>query len=161
MNYRLMFVTVLLGVLLVLVGCGGVASTASGAPGSQSSPSASQAVATTVPTQVVHVTLSDNGIDADRSTLYADMPYHFVVTNTGQVAYQFMMGEGGWNADHMPMGWRHQMTPYRAYQIAPGETKTFDYTFPASPVGPRFGFGCYQQGSQAGMWYPFTVQSHP
>ncbi len=163
MNYRPMFLIVLGAVLLVLVGCSGVASTPSGTPGSQAS-------ATTISAQVVHVTLTDSRINADHSTLYAGMPYHFVVTNTGQVAYQFMMGQGGWQSDHMPMGWQHdhmpmgwqhQMTSYRSYQIAPGATKTFDYTFPASATGPRFGFGCYQQGWQEGMWYPFTVQPHP
>jgi uncharacterized cupredoxin-like copper-binding protein len=173
MNYRPMFLIVLGAVLLVLVGCSSVVSTPSGTPGSQSAPSASataptpttppgsQASATTTSAQVVHVTLTDSRINADHSTLYAGMPYHFVVTNTGQVTYQFMMGQGGWQSDHMPMGWQHQMTPYRSYQIAPGATTTFDYTFPASATGPRFGFGCYQQGGQEGMWYPFTVQPHP
>jgi uncharacterized cupredoxin-like copper-binding protein len=148
MKYRFMFVMVLGAVLLVLAGCAGVTGTAS---------------ATTTPSQaqVVHVTLSDGGIGADHSTFYAGMPYHFVVTNTGQVAYQFVMGPGGWGCCHMPMGWRHRMTPYLSSQIAPGETKTFDYTFPASAVGPRFGFGCSQQGWQGGMWYPSTIQPHP
>ncbi len=87
------------------------------------------------------------------------MPYHFVVTNTGQTAYQFMMGQGGgWGYGHMPMGWRHMMTPYQSYQIAPGATQTFDYTFPASATGQPFGFGCFPMGMQGGMWYPFTIQ---
>jgi uncharacterized cupredoxin-like copper-binding protein len=109
----------------------------------------------------VHVTLSDQQVSADRSTLYAGMPYRFVVTNTGQVAYQFMMGRGGWGYGHMPMGWRHQMTAYQSYQIAPGATQTFDYTFPPSAVGQPFGFGCSPMGRQGGMWYPFTIQPHP
>ncbi len=157
MNYRRMFVLILGAVLLVLAGCAGVGSTA---PGGQPAPSAQ---ASTAPSQaqVVHVTISDGGITADPSTFSAGTPYHFVVTNTGQVTYHFMMGRGGWGCCHMPMGWRHQMTPYLSSQIAPGETKTFDYTLPTSAVGPSFGFGCYQQGEQAGMWYPATVQPGP
>jgi uncharacterized cupredoxin-like copper-binding protein len=108
-----------------------------------------------------HGTISDSGITAGPSTFSAGTPYHFVVTNTGQATYHFLMGRGGWGCCHMPMGWRHQMTLYLSYQIAPGETKTFDYTLPTSAVGPSFGFGCYQQGEQAGMWYPVTVQLHP
>ncbi len=157
MNYRLMFIMILGAVLLVLAGCAGVGSTASGgqpAPSAQASTAPSQA-------QVVQVTISDSGITADPSTFSAGMPYHFVVTNTGQVTYQFLMGRGGWGCCHMPMGWRHQMTVYLSSPIAPGETKTFDYTLPASAVGPSFGFGCYQQGEQAGMWYPVTVQPGP
>ncbi len=156
MNSRLRFVIVLAVGLLLLVGCG--ASTTSGTSSGPPAPSVSS---TPSGGQVVHVTLSDNGISADRSTFYVGMPYHFVVTNTGRVTHQFMMGQRGWQGDHMPMGWQHQMTPYWSSQIAPGATTTFDYTFPASAVGPRIGFGCSQMGWQEGMWYPSTVQPQP
>ncbi len=148
MKYRLGFIMILEIALLVLAGCGSAAST----------PSGSQASAATTSAQTVHVTVSDQQISADRSTLYAGMPYHFVVTNTGQVTSQFIMGQGGsgWQDNHMPMGWQHQMMGYVSYQIAPGATQTFDHTFPASAVGHPYGFGC-QMGRQS-MWYPFTVQ---
>lgn len=158
MKYRQSFVVVLGAVLLVLlVGCGGVGSTASSG---QASPTAQ---ASTAPSQAqtVHVTLSGGGITADPSTFSAGTPYHFVVTNTGQVTYQFVMGLGRWGCCQMPMGWQHQMSTYYSSQIAPGETKTFDYTLPASAVGPYFGFGCWQMGMQGGMWYRTTVQPHP
>ena len=138
MKYRFLIVTVLGAVLLFLAGCGGVASTPA-------------AVA-----QVVNVALSDQQISADRSTFVPGQPYHFVVTNTGQVAHQFMMTPQGWNYDHMSMDQRHHVALYMYDQIAPGATRTFDYTFPASAVGQSFGFACYQNGSA--MWYPFTVQ---
>ncbi len=171
-NFRLVLSLGLLAVLSLLAGCSGVASTASGGQAPQTTASASvatptsagavqTATATPVSAQVVQVTISDQQISADRSTLYMGIPYHFVVTNTSQAPYQFMMGQGGWNDGHMPMGWRHQMTPYWSAQIAQGATTTFDYTFPAGAVGPRFGFGCYQQGAIGGMWYPLTIQSHP
>ncbi len=122
-----------------------------------------QMVTTPASSQVVHVTLSDQQISADRSTFYAGMTYHFVVTNSGQVAHQFMMGPWGWDYGHMGMGQRHQMAWYMYDQVAPGQTRTFDYTFPATAVGQRLGFACYQQGccDEAGMWYAFTVQPHP
>ncbi len=60
---------------------------------------------------------------------------------------------------HMGMGQRHQVALYMNDQVAPGATKTFDYTFPTSAVGQHLGFACYQQGSD--MWYAFTVQPHP
>ncbi len=61
MKYRLMFVMILGAVLLVLAGCSSVGSTSSG----------SQAPTTTALAQVVHVTLSDQQISADRSTFRA------------------------------------------------------------------------------------------
>lgn len=160
MKYRLMLVVILLAALLVLAGCGGAASTPQGTQPTQP-PSTTGAATPTTPSQaqVVRVTISDNGISADRSTFTVGMPYHFVVTNTGQATSQFMMGRGGWGwqNDRMPMGWQHQMMAYQSYQIAPGATQSFDYTFPASAVGQPFGFGC-QMGGQRGMWYPTVVQ---
>ncbi len=122
-----------------------------------------QTVTTPASSQVAHVTLSDQQVSADRSTFYAGMTYHFVVTNSGQVAHQFMMTPRGGDYGHMSMGQRHQMAWYMYDQVAPGETKTFDYTFPASAVGQSLGFACYQQGccDEGGMWYSFTVQAHP
>ena len=145
MKYRHLFIVVLGAILLVLAGCGSLASTRA-------------ALA-----QTVHVTLSDQQITADRSTFTPGQPYHFVVSSTGKVAHQFMMTPRGWDYDHMSMGERHHVALYMYDQIAPGETKTFDYTFPASVVGQRFGFACYQWGccGESGMWYPFTVQPHP
>ncbi len=161
MKYRLMFVVVPLVALLVLTGCAGATSTPQGAqPTQPSSTTAAASPTTPAQAQVVHVTVTDNGVSADRSTFAVGMPYHFVVTNTGQAAYQFMMGRGGWGwrNDHMPMGWQRQMMAYQSFQIAPGATQTFDYTFPASAVGQPFGFGCYRMGGQGGMWYPSVVQ---
>jgi uncharacterized cupredoxin-like copper-binding protein len=143
MKYRRMFVLVLGAILLVLAGCSTIASTSTAL--------------------VVHVTLSDQQISADHSTFTPGQPYHFVVTNTGRVAHQFMMTPRGWDYDHMSMGERHHVALYMYDQVAPGTTRTFDYTFPASAVGQSYGFASYQQGccDETGMWYPFTVQPHP
>jgi len=142
MKSRVMFIVVLVlgALLLVLAGCSTIAST----PGELA--------------QAVHVTLSDQQISADRSTFTPGQLYHFVVTNTGQVAHQFMMTPRGWDYDHMSMGERHHVALYMYDQVAPGQTKTFDYTFPASAVGQSYGFAYYQQGTD--RWYPFAVQPH-
>jgi uncharacterized cupredoxin-like copper-binding protein len=145
MRYRVLFTLVLFTALLGLAGCSGVNSTTTAA-------------------QVVHVTLSDGKIMADQSTFSAGTPYHFVVTNTGRVAHQFMMVPmGDWNYNQMSMQERHQHALYMYDQINPGETKTFDYTFPVSAVGQHYGFACYQEGccGEGGMWADFTVQQHP
>ena len=70
---------------------------------------------------------------------------------------------GDWDYDHMSMQERHQRAFYMYDQVAPGETKTFDYAFPASAVGRRYVFACYQEGccNEDGMWAGFTVQQHP
>lgn len=141
-------------VLLVLSACAGVTNTPTGSP----------ATGTMASAQVVHVTLTDRQITADRSTFSVGTPYHFVVQNQGQVAHQFLFAPiGDWDYDHMSMEERHHKALYMDDQVAPGETKTFEYTFPASAVGQHYGFGCYGPGHDdaAGWWYPLTVQPHP
>ena len=110
--------------------------------------------------QVIHVTVSDQQITADHATFYVGQPYRFVVTNTGRITHEFMMAQQGGDYGHMSTDERHHAALYMYDQIAPGQTKSFDYTFPASAVGHTYGFACYQWESHddQGMWHSFEVR---
>jgi uncharacterized cupredoxin-like copper-binding protein len=89
------------------------------------------------------------------------MPYHFVVTNRGQVAHQFMMIPMGMGMEHMSVDEMHHAALYMYDSVAPGETRAFDYTFATSYAGQSLTFVCDTQGHYAtGMQLPFMVNPH-
>ncbi len=96
--------------------------------------------------QEVRVTLSDNKITSSLTTFTTGKPYHFVVTNTGNVAYQFVMVPMGMGLGRMSTDEMHRVALFMYDSVAPGETRTFNYTFPSSTAGPRFKFACGTQG---------------
>jgi uncharacterized cupredoxin-like copper-binding protein len=151
MKYRVVLGLFLVSFTLILAACGS-SSTPSGSQQGQTTPSGSQ---------VVQVTLSDNKIESSLTTFTARMPYHFVVTNTGQVDHQFlMMPVGGMSMqEHMSVDEMHHAALFMYDRVAPGQTKTFDYTFNSPSAGQSFEFACYSQGQyEAGM--PFMVNPH-
>jgi uncharacterized cupredoxin-like copper-binding protein len=135
-----------LGVLLVLVlvlvtACGG---------GSSSSGS-----------QQVQITETDFHIAASVTSFTPGTSYHFIVTNNGQTTHEFMImpkSEGSMNG--MSMGDMDALALTKMQNIAPGQTVTLDYTFPASAAGSHPEFACYQPGHyEAGMKLGVTVGS--
>src|SRR5215469_16624724 len=125
MKYRLVLGLFLVAFLLILAACG--SSTTSSSQQGQATPSGSQ---------TVQVTLSDNKVESSLTASTTGMPYHFVVTNRGQVA--------------------HQSALFMYDSIASGGTRTFDYTFSMSSVAQSFAFVCGTQGHYgAGMQLPF------
>jgi hypothetical protein len=108
MKQRLIWGVFLIPLIVLLVACG----------------------STTTPSgpQEVQVTLS-NTIASSVSTFTPGMPYHFVVTNTSQHPYEFLLIPMGMNVGHMSRDQMRHAALYMVDTIAPGETKTFDYTF--------------------------------
>jgi len=137
--------------ILVLVACG-----------SSSTPSSSQQGQTTPSgSQTVQVTLSDNKVESSLTTFTAGMPYHFVVTNMGQVAHQFVMIPMGMGMEHLSVAEMHHAALYMYDSVAPGETRMFDYTFAPSTAGQSLEFVCGTQGHYAaGMQLRFMVNPH-
>ncbi len=151
MKYRLHLGLFLLPFLLLLAACGG--STTPSSPQGQATPSGSQ---------TVQVTLSDNKVESSLTTFTAGMPYHFVITNTGQVAHQFAMMPRGMDMEHMSVDQMHHSALFMYDSVVPGETRAFDYTFAMSSAAQRFEFVCGTQGRYgAGMQFPFMVNPHP
>lgn len=133
---------VLLGLVLVLVtACGGGSSSSGG--------------------QQVQVTETDYHIASSVTSFTPGTPYHFVITNNGQTAHEFMImpkSEGSMNG--MSMGDMDALALANMQNIAPGQTVTLDYTFPASTAGSHPEFACYQPGHyEAGMKLGVTVGS--
>lgn len=143
MKYRhvLGLFAVLTLLILVLAACGGSTSTAPSGP------------------QEVQVTLSEFKIESSVTTFTPGTPYHFVVTNKGQAAHEFMIMPRGMNMSGMSMDDMHKRALHMIDSVAPGETKTFDYTFASSMMGQNFEFACHLPGHyEAGMLLPVTVK---
>lgn len=153
MNYRLVFGLSLALLLLMLAACG-TGTAPSGPAQSQTTPSGSAPGS-----QQVRVTLSDNKITSSLTTFTIGKPYHFVVTNTGNVAHQFVMVPMGMGLGRMSADEMHRAALFMYESVAPGETRTFNYTFSPSTAGQRFKFACGTQGHYGGaeMQLPFIV----
>jgi uncharacterized cupredoxin-like copper-binding protein len=150
-KYRFVSGFFLITFILILAACGSSTTTSSSQQG-LTPPSGSQ---------TVQVTLSDTKVDSSLTTFTAGMPYHFVVTNTGQVSHQFVMIPMGMGMEHMSVDDMHHAALYMYDSVAPGETRTFDYTFASSTAGQSLEFVCGTQGHYAaGMQLPFMVNPH-
>ncbi len=115
---RLALLAVPMLLVLLLAACGGAKNTAS-------SPVADA--------QTVNVTLSDFAITPSQTAFMTGRKYHFVVTNKGPSAHEFMalkpmdMAMGG----AMSMDDMHKSALFYIdeSQLPSGATKTIDYTF--------------------------------
>jgi uncharacterized cupredoxin-like copper-binding protein len=139
-RYRNLFWFALLLTLLmvVLTACSG--STASSGP------------------QQVQVTLSEFKITSSVTAFSPGTSYHFVVTNNGKIAHEFMIMPMGMNMQHMSMDEMHKVALHMIDNVAPRETKTFDYTFASSMMGQNFEFACRLPGHyEAGMRLPIMI----
>lgn len=112
--------------------------------------------------QSVNVEESEYHIGSDITTFTAGKTYHFVVKNTGKIAHEFMLmpratvnnAIGDTSMNHEQMGSLVSISG-----INPGETKTVDYTFPASAKGTHPQFACLYEGHyEAGMWLDLAVK---
>ena len=140
MNYRYVvgLFAVLTTLMVALAACGGSTTP----PGSQE----------------VRVTVSEYKITSSLTTFSPGTPYHFVVTNNGKVAHEFMIMPMGMNMGGMSMDEMHKSALHMIDNMAPGETKTFDYTFASSMMGQTFEFACHLPGHyEAGMRLPMMV----
>jgi uncharacterized cupredoxin-like copper-binding protein len=145
MKKRVLFVMSTLLLVLVLAACGGA--TGSTSPSGSRTP--------------VQVTETDFKIASSVRTFTPGTSYHFVVTNNGQTVHEFMiMPKAEGSMSDMPMSHMDSMALAKVDNIASGQTKTLDYTFPSSTAGSRPQFACYYPGHyEAGMGLDVTVNS--
>jgi uncharacterized cupredoxin-like copper-binding protein len=117
--------------------------------------------ATTSGAVSVQVNETDFKIASSVTSFTPGTAYHFVVTNNGKTAHEFMIlpqSEGSMSS--MSMGDMDSMALATIETINPGETKTVDYTFSSSAANSRPEFACYLPGHyEAGMKLDVTVQS--
>lgn len=126
--------------LIVLAACGG---------GVTSSGSA----------QTVQVSESEFSITSSITHFEVGKSYHFSVKNEGKTSHEFMIlpaDEGSMTG--MSMDDMDKMALASINTIQSGETKTLDYTFPASARGSHPAFACYLMGHyEAGMKQEVSV----
>ena len=134
------FVPLMVLVVAVLAACGGGGAASGGA------------------TQV-QVTLTDFKIDSSLTTFSTGVPYHFVVTNKGAVAHEFviMPPEQAAQSSEAQLP-STALAGIAGKDLAAGATKTLDYTFTQAPAG-GLEFACHLPGHyEAGMHTPITVK---
>jgi uncharacterized cupredoxin-like copper-binding protein len=136
MHTRLSFIILLLSMVFVVAACGNGSNTSSSS-GSSSN---------TGPKDV-RVDESEYTITSDVSTFTPGVPYHFVVTNTGKVAHEFMiMPSSMGSMNGTSMGNMDKMALVAIDTMNPGESKSFAYTFASSTAGSHPEFACYLPG---------------
>lgn len=140
-------------VLILLAACArsGDANTAN-TTSSQGSPTVQGA-------QEVQITETEYHITTSLTNFAPGKSYHFVVTNKGTTAHEFMiMPKSEGSMDGMPMGNMDTMSLAKLENIAPGQTQTVDYTFSSSAANSHPEFACYLSGHyEAGMKLSVTV----
>src|SRR5947209_5977946 len=120
MHTRLSFIILLLSMVFVIAACGS-GSTTSSSSSSNTGP------------KDVHINESEYTVTSDVSIFTPGIPYHFVVTNTGKVAHEFMImpsSMGSMNGTSMSA--MDKMALVAIDTINPGESKSLTYTFASS-----------------------------
>ena len=112
----------------------------------------------------VTITLTDFGIESSRTTFEVGVPYHFVVTNEGQVEHEIML-MAPLTADQMMMNMDMEqmdamaLAHVEAADLPKGATAEFDYTFTEPAPAGTLEFSCHIAGHyEAGMKLAITVQ---
>lgn len=112
----------------------------------------------------VKVTLTEFGIESSITEFQVGVPYHFVVTNVGQVNHEIMIMPP-LTEDQMGMGMNMQEIDKMALvmieedKLTPGKTATMDYTFSEAAPAGTLEFACHTPGHyENGMKLPITVK---
>ncbi len=124
----------LAAIAVLVAACAGGGSTP--APTVAPSLTAAPTAAATAPATRIEVKLTDAlRIEPASMTVPAGVPVTFVVTNTGAIGHEFVLGDEAAQAEHetemggsMGMGEDEEM----AIGVDPGETKELTVTFPAA-----------------------------
>ncbi len=108
----------------------------------------------------VQVTETEYQITSSLTQFAPGVAYHFVVTNKGQAAHEFMIMPKPEGAMHgMSMGDMDHMALARIETLAPGQSKTVNYTFSSSATDSHPEFVCYLAGHyEAGMKLDVAVK---
>jgi uncharacterized cupredoxin-like copper-binding protein len=164
MKHRFFLLGSLLLMAIVLAACGGSITT--DMPGMNMGASPMPSSQSTTPTKgtmmiTVQVTETEFKIDSSMTSFTTGTTYHFVVKNEGSTAHEFMiMPKSEGSMEGMPMGDMETMALASISNLGPGETKTLDYTFPASEAFSHPEFACYLPGHyKAGMKLGVVVKA--
>jgi uncharacterized cupredoxin-like copper-binding protein len=107
----------------------------------------------------VQVTLTDFKIESSLTTFSTGVPYHFTVTNTGALAHQVLIMPPEPSSISGDQATSMSLAGIGGQGMAPGTTKTFDYTFTKPAPAGTLEFACHLPGHyDAGMHTPIVVQ---
>lgn len=109
----------------------------------------------------VNVTLTDFRIDSSLVSFEVGVPYHFIITNEGQVNHELMIMEPMMAGMNMTMEEMDAMALAHVEEedLTPGATQTLDYTFTEPAPAGSLEFSCHIEGHyEAGMVLPITVK---
>jgi uncharacterized cupredoxin-like copper-binding protein len=130
---------------LALAACGG----SSAAPASGSSGNA----------VTVNITLTDFKIDSSLTTFSVGVPYHFVVVNKGALSHQMLIMPPEPASMSAQQATQVSLAGIGGQGMAPGTTRTFDYTFTKAAPAGTLEFACHLPGHyEAGMHAPIVVK---
>jgi uncharacterized cupredoxin-like copper-binding protein len=104
-------------------------------------------------TTQVQIDETDFKIASSTTTFTSGTTYHFIVTNHGQIAHEFMiLPKSLGSMSSMSMDVMDTMALAKVENIAPGQTATLEYTFTSRERGSHPEFACYDPGHyEAGM----------
>jgi uncharacterized cupredoxin-like copper-binding protein len=144
---RMLALSAVVGASLLLAACGGGAA-----------PAAATQAGTPAATDV-QITLTDFHIQSSMTVFKVDVPYHFIITNDGAVAHEFLIippTEGPVpNEEALKMA----LTGVQSENLQPSETATLDYTFLEPAPAGTLEFACHLPGHyEAGMHLSITVE---
>ncbi len=113
----------------------------------------SQSASTGRTPRVVKVTETDFRIRASLTSFRPGQTYRSVVTNQGLVAHEFMLLPlSSARTQAMSMAAMDRTALVTIPLLAPGETRTLDYTFASTPSASQLEIACYLPGHyEAGM----------
>ena len=135
--------------LFVLAACGG-GTTASPTTATTATTVAPTTEASTVATQepvTVNVTADEYSFESDVTSFQVGVPYHFVVTNTGAKAHEFMilvpMESGMMDMEAMD---EMALAVIEEDDLEACDEASIDHTFTADEAGQPLEFACHIEG---------------
>ncbi|GHO98588.1 hypothetical protein KSF_086360 [Reticulibacter mediterranei] len=144
-----------LGLLLLLAACGGFAPATTGSTDSSNSTGNGASTGS----QTVKIPIGDFDVRSPQTTFETGVKYHFVVTNVGKHHHDFLIMHR-MNTETMVMDDVYKDSLAYIYNIAPGETKTLDFTFDHTAPSGTLEFSCHYGGHwEAGMYQPIVVNA--
>ena len=159
---------IILLVMFLATACGSSTPTATQAPAQPAAtsaateapaqPGATEGVPQTGNDTKVDITLADNTIKASTTTFQAGVPYTFVITNTGTHAHNFNINTPVSIAGSLDAALNGALLAVPQDQLAPGQSATEVFTFPASAAGQQLEFSCLiRRHYEDGMKVSITV----
>ena len=173
--YKRALVVMMIAAAVLLAACGGPAPTATAAPTQPPVATATEAAATEAATEAatvasvtpqqaastrVVVLLKDNTLQTSQTTFQAGVPYTLVVTNSGRREHNFNINPPVAVAGSISAALDAALLTIQDDRLAPGQTATVEFTFPASAVGTQLEFSCLiRRHYDDGMFQTITVTS--